>query len=244
MGCNKVKNNDDLLSSILKKDKITIGISLDAKPFGYIDEDGKIQGFEADLARLIAKEFLGSEEKIEFVDVPTQERINAVKSGKVDLLLATMTITPERKKQISFSEPYFTAGQVICVRTDSKIESIYDLINKKIIVEIGTKGEANIKEFVQSAYIQAFLRTSEAIKAFKEGYGDAITNDDSLLLAIIADSEGEYRFLPEKLTEEPYGIAFQKSKNSKSLKTNLDTIINEIYYNGELRTIKEKHGIE
>ena len=240
IGCSK--SQIDLYESIVQKDNLTVGLSFDSKPFGFKDMDGQIKGMEADLAREIAKRILGDEDKVIFKNVTSQDRIKAVKSGDVDIVISTMTITPQRKKLINFSEPYFEAGQVICVKKDSKIDSLYDLINKKVIVILGTTGEKNIKRFAPNAVIRGYANNSDAIDAFKSGSADAITTDDSLLQAFVTENK-DYIFLPYKLTKEPYGIAFKKSRQAKTFKTTLNEIVTKIKYDGTLGNIKEKWGI-
>ena len=241
-GFAKNNNNINLFESIIKKDKMTIGISFDSKPFGFKDSNGQIQGVEADLAREIAKRTLGSENRVVFKNVAPQDRINAVNSGSIDMVISTMTISPQRNKTVDFSDPYFIAGQVICVRKDSKIDSIDDLINKKVIVILGTTGEKNITHFAPNALIQGYADNAEAINAFKSGVGDAITTDDALLQGLVMGNAG-YSILPIKLTREPYGIAFKKSRHTKSLRINVNKIIKAMNLDGSLEAIKSKWGV-
>lgn len=241
-GCAKKVREADLYNSIVKKGVLVVGVSVDAKPFGFLDKDGQIKGLEADLAKLIAERILGDPNKVIFKKISPQERINAVKSGDVDIVIASMTITPQRKKIVDFSIPYFVAGQVICVKKDSKIDSYYDLNNKRVVVILETTGEKNIRRFAPNALIQGYADNIQALDAFKSGSEDAITTDDSLLQPFIMENK-DYILLPERLTNEPYGIAFKKSKQSKTLKKNIDDIIEEIMYNGTLDSIKEKWGI-
>lgn len=240
--CTKSHKNIDLYESIIQKDKIIVGMSFDSKPFGYKDSDGQIKGLEADLAREIAERILGSRDKVVFKNITTEGRMDALKSGDVDMVISTMTITPQRKKFVNFSDPYFIAGQAICVRKSSKIDSHYDLINKKVIVELGTTGERNIKRFAPTALIQGYASNTDALEAFKSGYDDAITTDDSLLQGLVLENN-QYIILPERLTNEPYGIAFKKTRYTKSLKNKINKIINEIKFNGTLDTLKDKWGI-
>lgn len=238
-GYAKNSNNIDLYESIIQKDKMIVGMSFDSKPFGFKGPDGQIKGMEVDLAREIAKRILGSKNKVVFKNVNPQDRIKAVMSGNVDMVISTMTINQQRKKSVNFSVPYFVAGQVICVRKDSKIDSIYDLMNKRVIVILGTTGEKNIKRFAPNALIQGYIDNSEAINAMKNGYGDAITTDDSLLQGFVMNNT-DYIMLPRRLTKEPYGIAFKKSKKTDSLRHRVNKIINEMKFDGTLQTIKNK----
>jgi len=241
VGCAE-NNKIGLYESIVHKDKIIIGLSFDSKPFSFKDSYGNIKGIEVDLAKEIAQRMLGNKNKVEFRNVTPQDRMKAVMSGDVDMVISTMTITPQRNKFINFSNPYFVAGQAICVKKDSKIETIDDLMNKRVIVILGTTGEQNIRQLVPSALIKGYIDNSEAIKAFKSGLGDAITTDDSLLQGLVMDNNS-YMLLPERLTKEPYGIAFKKSKQSSSLKENLNKIINEMGLDGTLDMIRDKWGV-
>lgn len=237
--CNAKNNKNDLYKSIIQKDRIIVGISFDSKPFGFKDSDGQIKGLEVDLAKEIAQRILGNKNKVIFKNVTSQDRINVAASEDVDLVISTMTITSHRKKLVAFSEPYFVAGQAICVKKDSKIDSIYDLINKKVIVILGTTGEKNIKHFAPNALIQGYVDNSDAINAFKNGSGDAITTDDALLHGFVMENK-DYILLPKRLTKEPYGIAFKKSKQTNSLKKKINEIIKDIKLDGTLQTIKDK----
>lgn len=240
-GCFK-NNKVDLYDSILKKDKIVVGVSFNSKPFSFKDSHGQIKGLEIDLAKEIAKRMLGNANKVVFKNVTPQDRMKAVMSGNVDMVISTMTITPQREKFVSFSDPYFVAGQAICVRKDSKIETINDLMNKRVIAVLGTTGEQNIRHFVPNVLIKAYIDNSEAINEFKKGSADAITTDDSLLQGLVMDNS-TYMLLPERLTQEPYGIAFKKSRQSDSFENHLNKIINEIKFDGTLDTIKNKWGV-
>lgn len=238
------KNNNkiNLYESIIKNDKMIVGISFDSKPFGFKDSDGQIKGMEVDLTREISKRLLGNKNKVIFKNITPQDRINAAMSGDVDMVISTMTITHHRKKFVDFSAPYFVAGQAICVRKDSKIDSLDDLINKRVIVVLGTTGEKNIKRFAPTALIQGYADNAAALNAFKSGSYDAITTDDSLLQGLVMGST-DYVLLPMKLTKEPYGIAFRKSRYTNSLKNKINKIINEINTDGTLQTIKNKWGV-
>lgn len=241
-GCTPEEKGTELYETISKKDKIIVGISYDAKPFSFKDSDGQIKGMEVDLAKEIARRLLGSPNKIVFKNVTSQDRLKAVMSGDVDIVMSTMTITPQRQELVAFSEPYFIAGQAICVGKDSKIESIDDLLNKRVIVILGTTGEENIKRFAPNALIRGYINNSEAIEAFKIGMGDAITTDDSLLQGLVID-HGNYVILPTRLTTEPYGIAFKKSKLTESFRNKINEIIEEIQIDGTMDIIKNKWGI-
>lgn len=228
-----------LYDSVIQKGKIVVGTSFDSKPFSYLDKDGKVKGLEVDFAKEIAERLLGDSSKVEFKDVKPQDRIGAVASGAVDMVISTMTITFNRRMQVDFSIPYFVTGQAICVRRDSKIDSIYDLINKKVIVIIGTTGERDIKRFAPNVFILSYNDNSDAMNAFRNGVADAITTDDALLQGLVAEG-GKYSLLPKRLTKERYGIVFKKSRYTKSLRIKVNEIIKEMKSDGTLQAIKDR----
>lgn len=241
-GCTKQSPKADLYQTILKKNELSVGVSYDSKPFSFKDSDGKIKGIEPDLAREIARRILGSDKKVLFKPVAPRDRMNAVTSGDVDMVMAEMTITPQRKKVVNFSNPYFVAGQAICVKTKSDIDSYLDLNNKNVIVILGTTGEINMRKLAPNALIQGYINNSEAFSAFKQSDNDAITTDDALLYGLTMGNKN-YKILPDRLSQEPYGIAFKKSKEAKSFKINLNKILNDIDVDGTLDDIKEKWGV-
>jgi len=241
-GCANKNKEPNLYQAIIQKDKLVVGTSFDSRPFSFKDKDGVIKGVEPDLAREIAARMLGNPDKVEFVDVAPRNRIQAIKSGDVDVVISTMTITSRRKKFVNFSIPYYEASQVICVKKDRKINEPEDLLNKRVIVILGTTGEDNIRQFAPNALIWGFEHSTEAIDAFKNTSADAITTDDSLLLGLVMGNSN-YFILPIRLTKEPYGIAYKKSGKTKLFSDNLNKIIQEIISDGTLDSIKEKWHI-
>lgn len=242
VGCATKNGKTDMLNAIIQKDKLTVGISYDSKPFGFRDSDGQIKGVEADLAREIARRILGSDKKVEFKQVSPQARMPMVALGEVDMVISTMTITPQRKKIIDFSIPYFVAGQAICVKKDSKIDSHDDLNNRNVIVVLGTTGERNLRDFIPNAVMQGYVNNSDALNAFKEGKDDAITTDDSILQGFIMEN-ADYKILPIRLSKEPYGIALKKSRDAAEFKKYVDKVLGDIMLDGTLETIKDKWGV-
>ncbi len=239
--CIRNANKPDLYKSIMKRGKLTVGISYDSKPFAYRDNDGHVYGIDADIAREISRRIFGKDKRVIFKQIAPKERINAIIAGDVDIVISTMTITPQREKFVIFSDPYYIAGQAICVRENSCIRGCSDLNKKKIIVVIGTTAEKNIRDFIPKANVQGYIKRSDAFNAFKHGEGDAITMDDSLLSGFVMEHDG-YKILPIRFTEEPYGIAFKKSDETDSLRKNINKILNDIKLDGTFDSIKGKWG--
>lgn len=236
-GCNKQPKN--LMETILKNDKIIVGVKYNAKPFGFKDSNGQLQGFDIDLAKKIAKNILGDENKVEFVEVTPSSRILTLTSGKADMIIATMSITPQRQQIVNFSTPYYIAGQALMTPINSDIDGLTDLRDKKVIVVLGTTAERNIKQLVPSSIIKGYKTDLDAFSALKLGQGDALINDDSILAGLMLD-DNNFKILSKRYTQEPYAIAFRQDEESESLRTTVNHILEHMQLSGELNRLKNK----
>lgn len=238
-GCNKNEEGGDVLSQIQKRGKLIVGVKYDTKPFGYLESNQILAGFDVDLAKYIAKELLGDEAKIEFKQVTPSSRILALNSGEVDMVIATMTVTPQRKEVVDFSIPYYAAGQAILVPNSSKITSISDLNGKRVIIVFGTTSEKNLRLRVPDANIIGFRTYTGAYTALKQGRADAMTSDDSILMGF-ALADNSVKMLPQRYTKEPYAVAFKKGASSTRLLERVNDIISDMQRSGQLNQIKAK----
>lgn len=238
-GCSRDNQNTDTLSTILKRGKIIVGVKYDTKPFGYINENQELVGYDIDLAKNIAKNILGDENKIEFKQVTPSNRILALNSNQVDMVIATMTITNERKNVIDFSRPYYIAGQAVLVPKDSKIKSMTDLNGKRVIIIFGTTSEKNLRAIAPDADIIGFKTYTSGYNALKQGRADALTSDDTILIGF-ALSDNSVKLLPKRYTKEPYAIGFKKGPESVRLEKRVDEIIKCMEQGGELNQLNNK----
>ncbi len=238
-GCSKNQQKSDLLDQILKRQKIIVGVKYDTKPFSYMNENKELIGYDIDIAKNIAKNILGDENKIEFVEVTPANRISALNSDKVDMVIATMTATKERRKILNFSRPYYVAGQAILIPNDSNIKSMSDLNGKRVIIIFGTTSEKNIRLIAPDSNIIGFKTYSGAFAALKQGYADALTSDDTILLGF-ALSDNTVKLLPKRYTKEPYAVGFKKNDRTKRLERRVDSIIEDMEKQGDLNRLKNK----
>ena len=139
--------NQDLLKTIKNRGYIIVGVKTDTRPFGYL-ENGKNVGFDVDIAKYITKDIFHDSSKIEFVQVTPSNRLYFLNVEKVDMVVATMTTSTERRRIINFSKPYFVAGQALLVRTGSPIKNLADLDNKNVGVLYGSTAEKNIRMMI------------------------------------------------------------------------------------------------
>ncbi|MFF2457050.1 transporter substrate-binding domain-containing protein [Peribacillus simplex] len=200
----------DVLAQVKEKDKIVFGVKNDTRLFGLKNpKTGDVEGFDIDIAKALAAEILGDENKVEFKEVTSKTRMALLNNGDIDAIVATMTITEDRKKEVDFTDVYFDAGQSLLVKKGSDIKGIDSLKGKKVLAVKGSTSSINIREKAPEAQVLEFENYSEAFAALKSGQGDALTTDDSILYGM-ADEDPSYELVGGTFTEEPYGIAVKK----------------------------------
>lgn len=205
---------DEVYNQVKSSKKIIWGVRNDTRLFGIMDiKQNKLVGFDIDLAKAITKEILGKDGKAELFQTTSKTKIPVLKNGNVDALMATVTITPERKKEVTFSKPYFNAGQSLLVANNSKIKSVKDL-NKSGIVVVAVKGTTavdNIRKFAPKARVLEYDDYGQCFTALKAGQGQAMSTDNGILAGIAAENPG-YKVVGGTFTHEPYGIAVDKGQ--------------------------------
>ncbi len=237
-GCAK-KQEKDLFLEIKERGKIIAGVRYDARPFGFIDEDEKVKGFDIDLCREIAYRILGDRDAIEFRQVTSSNRIFAITSGSVDFVAATMSITRKRQQIINFSNPYYIAGQAVMVPKNSAVNTINDLAGKKIIVSLGSTSEKNIRKMFPTAEILGFRTYTDAFSALRTGRGDALTTDDTIIYGFLSENP-DYKMLRERLTREPYGFGFKKDVKTLVLRDTINMALKELAQDGTIAKLEQK----
>ena len=239
-GCNFEQKQKNVLDEIKLKDRINVGIKDDSRPFGFI-RNGQIVGFDADIAYEISKRIFNSDFKghVKFVPLKPSERISALNTGKVDIVIATLSINERRKDIIDFSYPYYIAGQALMVPKYSRISSITQLNNRPTAIVLGTTGEKTLRLLAPSANAVGTPTYKEAFQLLAENKVDAILADDSLLYGLLLEKRG-YKILPSRYTEEYYAVGIKKGEDTKSLKKIVNITIKSLEQSGKLNRIKNK----
>ena len=165
--------------------------------------------------------------------------IPALQADNIDVALAGMSITEERKQQVIFSDPYYKSGLLVMVPKDNNdIKSIDDLKGKRIAVQIGTTG-AFRAEKVEGAKVTAFNDNGSAVLEMKNGAADAVINDAPVLKYFLAQGGSEYaKTVGEVLNAEDYGIAVKKGNDK--LAAEINKALNDLKANGEFDKIYNK----
>lgn len=232
----------DLYDEIMQRGKLRVGINTDSKPFGYLDKNGKPIGYDIDLAKYIAQAIVHSSDNLELVQVTHSNRLIKAATRDVDIVISTITITPNREEIVSFSKPYDVAGQAILVRSNSRISSISDLSGQTVGVIFGTTAEKNMSKLVPNARLRGFKSYANAYKALKSGKIDAITSDDTILNGFAID-DPSVKLLPKRYSREPYGIAFKKGKTTEKLRENLNFAIDDLIQKNVIHRLRKKWNI-
>ncbi len=175
------------LDEIKESGKITIGVFSDKNPFGYVDENGEYQGYDIYFAKRLAED-LGV--KLIYVSTEPASRVEYLESGKVDVILANFTVTDERAQSVDFALPYMKVALGVVSPDDSLITKPEDLKGKKLIVAKGTTAETYFTENYPDVELLKFDQYTEAYNALLDGRGDALSTDNTELLAWALQNEG------------------------------------------------------
>ncbi|SEG97046.1 glutamate transport system substrate-binding protein [Nonomuraea solani] len=212
---------------------LTVGIKFDQPMFGYKDPaSGRITGFDAEMARLIAKDLTGSERNIRFVETVSRERENFLAQGVVDLVIATYSITPARAQRVSFTDPYYYAGQDMLVRSgDSTINGVTDLAGKTVCTATGSTSVDRLRDMVPKAGLEIVDAYSICVPALLAGRVDALSTDDTILLGLLAQNRDSLRLVGKPFGREPYGMGVRKEDTA--FRDHLNTLITRWLRDGE-----------
>lgn len=190
--CSKVDDKGDrvyrTLEEIQESGEINIGVFSDKYPFGYVDENGDYQGYDVYYAERIGKD-LGVE--VNFVSTEAANRIEYLETGRVDIVLANFTVTPEREEVVDFANPYMNVALGVVSREDNVITSL-DNWNPEdsIIIISGTTAETYLIENYPDIPLQKFDSYATAKEAFENGTSVAWANDNTEVIAFAIENEG------------------------------------------------------
>jgi polar amino acid transport system substrate-binding protein len=232
----KITSGDDLVD-IQSKGTIRFGVKRHAPPFSQKNNEGDLEGFDIDIAKSIAIS-LGLD--LELVPLDSKDRIPYLKDHTVDAVIATMTATRNREKDVDFTFSYYEDGQGLICKKDSPIMSYKDLKNKKVGAAAGTTSYNNMGQVQPECSMVAFKNYNEGLAALLEGKIDAFTGD-YLVLKGLKHSHKQSDGLEvrgDRFTVEPYGIAVRQ--NQSNFRDRLEKVLAEIWENGTWESIHQK----
>ncbi len=203
-------------------------------PYEYY-EGNEIVGIDVEIAEAIGEK-LGLE--VEVQDMEFDSIITAVSTGKADIGLAGMTVTPERQKNINFTDTYATGIQSVIVREDSDIQTIDDLQGKKIGVQLSTTGDIKASEQFGEENVEKFNKGNDAVMALSQGKIDAVIIDNQPALSYVASTDG-LKILDTQYAEEEYAACI--AKGNDALLDAVNGALAELKEDGTIQSILDKY---
>ncbi len=180
----------DALAKIKKRGYVRVGVFSDKPPFGYVDKEGKNQGYDIYFAKRIAKDLLGDESKVKFELVEAASRVEVLVSDKVDITLANFTKTPERARVVDFALPYMKVSLGVVSPNGAVIKSVDELKGKKLIVNKGTTADAYFTKNHPDIELVKYDQNTETFAALVDKRGAALAHDNALLFAWAKENPG------------------------------------------------------
>jgi len=231
--------NSDQLSGTLKKihdsGTVTLGVRAASVPFSYLNAHGKPIGYSVELCRAIVDEISnqleGKSPVIKYVVVTSENRTEALLSGKIDLECGSTTNNLERQKQVAFSPVIFVSGTKVMVRKPSTIRSFRDLKGKTVVATAGTTNELTMHKLNEQFDLGMTLLSgkdhADSYAMVANGKADAFALDDALLYGLIAENkaQAEFTVVGDYLSYDPYGIMYRKDDPQ------MKELVNRVFHN-------------
>lgn len=187
------------------------GVRCDQPPYGFRGPDGGFAGVEVDMARQMAAWAFGSADKIELQCVTADNRIPQLNARRVDLLIATLGVTPERARVIDFSEGYRWGGSDLLVPKDSPIQKLDDIKDRTVIMLRGTTQALWFDANMPNLKSLRLNTASDALQALQQGRGDAYAHDAATLI-VIAARDSNLRLVGEPFAVSDAAVGVRKNE--------------------------------
>jgi ABC-type amino acid transport substrate-binding protein len=197
------------LDAVRARGLIRIGVKTDVPLFGSLDERGRPVGFEVDLARFFARVLFDDNSRAQLVPVTTLTRFDELQAGRVDLLIATITATEERRSLAELSDPYFTSASLMLVAQGRRLDTLADTAGQKVAVVEGSVQEGDVAELQSRAILVRVGSVAEGAAAVKSGQADVFIYDDVVALGL-AQHDSTFRVTGTPIRPRPYVAAARK----------------------------------
>jgi polar amino acid transport system substrate-binding protein len=197
---------DAAVADIRARGRLIVGLDIGSNLFSFRDPiTGEITGFDVDIAGEIARDIFGAPSHVEYRILSSDERITALQHAEVDIVVKTMTITCDRRKQVNFSTVYLDANQRILASRDSPIAKVADLSGKRVCVARGTTSLHRIRQIDPPPVIVSVVNWADCLVAMQQREIDAVSTDDSILAGLVEEDPYLHIVGPNMATQ-PYGI--------------------------------------
>jgi polar amino acid transport system substrate-binding protein len=198
-----------LPADIKARNRFIIGVKCDVPPFGYIDVQGRNQGFDVEIGRMFARYAFGRAQRVTFVCAPTAAREPLITSGRVDLVISTFTWTADRATRIDFSEPYYNATGRLLVKNSGPVQKLADIKGRTIATTSGSVYDRWMKNCYGGTNVITTDTFTNAKLTMDQGRADAVMYDDAVLLPVAA-ADPNSKIADDTFLAAPFGIGMRK----------------------------------
>jgi polar amino acid transport system substrate-binding protein len=234
----------DTIAKVKQAGKIVVGVKQDYKPWGYLDPSGKIMGFEIDLANDVAQR-LGVQ--AELVPVTAANRMEFLKNGRIDMVIATMGDTPERRKIVGMVEPNYYAGATnVLAPKSANLKEWNDLKGKKVCAVQGAYYNRRVSQLYGPELV-VFPAVPEAFNALQAGNCVAFLFDDTLFMSTLASGDPKWANYEMPLKSEdpqPWAIGIRLEDMDGPFGKMMKDVSTEWHRKGTLIELEKKWGMK
>ena len=202
---------------IVRSGQLRIAVKDNLRPLGFRDPEGKLQGFEIELARELGSRLLGSAEAVELVPVANVERLQVLTAGEVDLAIAQIGITPDRARQVEFTSAYYQDGPSLVVARSQNWERWADVRGARVAVLRGSAAIPHLNRYLPGVELVPVDSYQEGAELLLKGAVQAWAADRSVLAGWLAEHP-QFQFLGSPLATVGLGIALPKGLEHAELR--------------------------
>jgi glutamate transport system substrate-binding protein len=220
------------MAEIVEAGELRVGTKIDQPGFGLANTAGEPEGFDVEMAKIIAAKMGLSEDQITFTETVSANREPFLEQDRVDIVVATYTINDERKQRIDFAGPYYVAGQDIMVAAGNpeNIEGPEDLAGKTVCSVEGSTPAERIRTEYPEAQLVLYDAYSKCADDLRNGNVAAVTTDNVILTGFVAGDPDAFELVGNPFSEEPYGIGVQKGADD--LRDFINDVLEESFEDG------------
>jgi polar amino acid transport system substrate-binding protein len=202
-----------LPAEVSQRKRWQIGVKCDFPPFGYINRQGKVAGYDADVARRFAQLAFGKQTRVSITCVTSPSRIPTLQQKRVDIIISTLTWTSAREEIIDYSYPYYNATGRLLVPNNSSIRRLADLNGRNVTTTTTAIYATWIRNCFKGANLLTTTSPVAAVENVKQGRADAFMFDDTFLLGVAAN-DPSLKMTTHKFLNIPYGIGIRKGETA------------------------------
>ena len=217
------------------RQEIHVGVVPSFAPFAYEDQSGKLTGFDIELMNIVAEK---SGMKVSYRATSLESVFDAVSNDYVDAAICSLSVTPQREQSVNFTKPYIeNGGLALLVKQGETVQDVKNLTGKVVGVPQGSTSEAFVQN-LSAEKVKFFKSNADMIKAFNQGWVDAIVFDKLILEHFMAQKIINQPAVMKDMNQEDYAIAF--SGKHKAMGEKFNKVLAEMKKNGELDALYQK----